>query len=59
MPGRERVHALVAKHVSGMKLDSVAGPDALPVAFVKCARVRVSEKRFEHVLLPLLTDIDT
>ena len=57
LPNREQLRKMVDKHVAGMKLDSVAGPDGVPVPFIRNARVRVGDGEREHVLFPSLRDM--
>ena len=57
LPDRDRLLSLVAIHVRNMRTDSSAGPDALPSAFIRNARVRVGESGYSHALVPLLCDL--
>jgi exonuclease III len=54
LPDGSKLQGIVANHVRNMKVESAAGPDAVPVVFIRNARVRVGERCHDHVLVPLL-----
>ena len=57
LPNRSKLDGIVGTYLHSMRLDAAAGPDGLPVAFVRNARVKVGEKVYTNVLHPVLCDI--
>jgi hypothetical protein len=57
LPSKLELGQMVSHHITGMRIDSAAGLDSLPVPFVRNARVPVAGGPPENVLASLLCDM--